>query len=179
MLTISNTALVLVDVQGKLARLMDNHESLVMNLRKLLQGAQALGLPILWLEQNPAGLGPTIPELTELLQGQEPFAKMSFSCCGDEKFLTALKATGRRQVLLAGIEAHVCIYLTAMDLLKLGFEVEIVADAVSSRVAANRELALRKMERLGAGLTCVEMALFELLGRAEGPAFKTMLKVIK
>lgn len=179
MLTMSNTVLVLVDVQDKLARLMDQHENLVTNLRKLVQGVQVLGLPILWLEQNPAGLGPTIPELAELLAAQKPIAKLSFSCCGDENFLAALRATGRRQVLLAGIEAHVCIYQTAVDLLKLGYEVEVVADAVSSRASANRELALRKLDQLGVHSTCVEMALFELLGRAVGLEFKAMLKIIR
>jgi nicotinamidase-related amidase len=179
MLTTNNTLLALVDVQGRLAQLMDGKEALFQNLRKLVQGAQVLGLPILWLEQNPAGLGPTIPELAELLQVQKPIAKFSFSCCGDGDFMTALRATGRRQVLLAGIEAHVCIYQTAADLLSSGYEVEVVTDGVSSRTAANRELALGKMQQLGARLTSVEMALFELLGKAEGPAFKAMLKIVK
>lgn len=179
MLTKDNTVLVLVDVQGKLAQLMDGKEALFQNLRKLVQGVQLLGLPIVWLEQNPAGLGPTIPELAELLQEQKPIAKLSFSCCGDEAFMAALRATGRKQVLLAGIETHVCIYQTAADLVRLGCEVEVVADGVSSRTAANRELALRKMQQLGARLTSVEMALFELLGKADGPAFKAMLKIVK
>ena len=179
MLTTDNSVLVLVDVQGKLAQLMDGKEALIQNLRKLVQGVQVLDLPIVWLEQNPAGLGPTIPELAEWLQGQKPIAKYSFSCCGEEGFMAALGATGRKQVLLAGIEAHVCIYQTAADLVKLGLEVEVVADGVSSRTAANRELALRKMQQLGARLTSVEMALFELLGKAEGPAFKAMLKIVK
>lgn len=179
MLTTNNTVLVLVDVQGKLAQLMDGKEALFQNLRKLVQGSQVLGLPIIWLEQNPTGLGPTIPELAELLHAQQPIAKFSFSCCGDDGFMAALRATGRKQVLLAGIETHVCIYQTAADLLNRGYEVEVVADGVSSRTAANRDLALGKMQQLGARLTSVEMALFELLGKAEGPAFKAMLKIVK
>lgn len=179
MLKTDDTVLVLVDVQGKLAQLMDGKEALYQNLRKLVQGFQVLGLPILWVEQNAAGLGPTIPELAELLVGQTPLAKFSFSCCGEADFMEKLRATGRRQVLIAGIEAHVCIYQTATELLKLGYEVEVVADGVSSRTAANRELALHKMPQLGARLTSVEMALFELLGKAEGPAFKAMLKIVK
>jgi nicotinamidase-related amidase len=179
MLTTNNTALVLVDVQGKLARLMDGKEALFQNLRKLVQGAHVLQLPILWLEQNPAGLGPTIPELAELLQGETPIPKLSFSGCGAEGFLVKLRATGRRQVLVAGIEAHVCVYQTAADLLKLGYEVEVVADAVSSRSVENKRIALEKIQRLGARLTSVEMALFEMLGKAEGPAFKEMLQIVK
>lgn len=179
MLTTDNTLLVLVDVQGKLAQLMDGREALFENLQKLVQGVQVLGLPFIWLEQNPAGLGPTIPELAGLLQGQKPIAKFSFSCCGNEAFVAALQATERKQVLLAGIETHVCIYQTAADLLNSGYEVEVVADGVSSRTAQNRQLALQKMQQLGARLTSTEMALFELLGRAEGPVFKAMLKIVK
>jgi hypothetical protein len=96
MLTTDNSVLVLVDVQGKLAQLMDGKEVLFQNLRKLVRGVQVLELPIVWLEQNPAGLGPTIPELAELLQGQKPIAKLSFSCCGNEQFMVSLRATGRK-----------------------------------------------------------------------------------
>jgi nicotinamidase-related amidase len=179
MLNRDDALLILVDVQGKLARLMDNHQGLFQNLRKLVQGAQVLGLPILWVEQNPAGLGPTIPELAELLRDQKPIPKLSFSCCRETAFLTALGATGRHQVLLAGIEAHVCVYQTAADLLRRGYEVEVVADAVSSRLAENKRIALEKVQQLGARLTCVEMALFELLGKAEGPAFRALLQIVK
>lgn len=179
MLKTDNTVLVLVDVQGKLAQLMDDKEALFQDLRKLVQGAQILGLPILWVEQSPAGLGPTIPELAALLPGQTPVAKSTFSCCADEGFMARLRGTGRRQVLLAGIEAHVCIYQTAAELVQLGYEVEVVADAVSSRTAQNKQLALQKVQQLGARLTSVEMALFELLGKAEGPAFKSLLKIVK
>jgi nicotinamidase-related amidase len=179
MLKTDNTVLVLVDVQGKLAQLMDGKEALFQNLRKLVQGVQVLSLPIVWVEQNPAGLGPTIPELAELLQGQTPVAKFSFSCCGDAVFLEKLRAAGRKQVLIAGIEAHVCIYQTAAALLQLGYEVEVVADAVSSRTAENKQIALAKLQQIGARLTGVEMALFELLRKAEGPAFKAIVKIVK
>lgn len=179
MLKTDSTGLVLVDVQGRLAQLMDGKDALFQNLRKLVQGAQVLGLPIVWVEQNPAGLGPTIPELAELLHGQTPIAKFSFSCCADAGFMAALRDTRRKQVLLAGIEAHVCIYQTAAELLALGYEVEVVADGVSSRTAENKRLALEKVQQLGARLTSVEMALFELLGKAEGPGFKAMLQVVK
>jgi hypothetical protein len=179
MLKTDNTVLVLVDVQGKLAQLMEGKAALFQNLRKLVQGVQVLGLPIVWAEQNPAGLGPTIPELAELLEGQTPIAKFSFSCCGDAAFLERLRATGRKQVLLAGIEAHVCIYQTAVELLQLGYEVEVVADAVSSRTAENKQIALAKLQQIGACLTSVEMALFEMLGKAEGPAFKAIVKIVK
>lgn len=179
MLTIEKTALVLIDVQGKLAQLMHHKEALFKQLQITIQAMQALGVPILWLEQYPAGLGPTLPELVALLPAQRPIAKMSFSCCGNSEFMQALKTTGRTKVLLTGIEAHVCVYQTARDLLAAGFEVEVVADCVSSRSAENRQIGLDKMRAAGAGITCVETALFELLRTAEAPKFKEVVKLLK
>ena len=135
MMKSEKTALIVVDVQGKLAQLMYGKQALFENLRKIIQGIQALGIPILWAEQKPEGLGPTIPEVAELLTGIAPIGKSSFSCCRSERFLQALKAVNRAQLLIAGIEAHVCVYQTAMDLVDLGYEVEVVTDAVSSLVS--------------------------------------------
>jgi hypothetical protein len=179
MLNFNNTILVIVDVQGKLAQIMHEKDALFLNLQKLVRGAQILEVPILWCEQNPAGLGPTIPEVATLLSSQKPIAKMSFSCCGNAEFLQALSASGRKQVLLAGIEAHVCIYLTAADLWAAGYEVEVVADAVSSRSLENKQVALDKIRDLHAAITCTETALFELMRTAESPKFKEVVKVLK
>ncbi len=179
MLSTDRAILAVVDVQGKLAQLMHEKESLFRNLQILIRAAQILRLPILWMEQNPAGLGPTIPEIATLLAGQQPMPKMSFSGCGDPEILRILKVSGRTQVLLAGIEAHVCIYLTGADLLAQGYTVEVIADAVSSRTAANKQIGLAKLGSLGAGISCTESALFELLGRAEGSQFKEVLKLLK
>ncbi|NKB65838.1 MAG: isochorismatase family protein [Candidatus Latescibacteria bacterium] len=179
MLQARNTALVLIDIQGKLATLMHQREELYRQLQILVQGAQALELPIFWLEQYPEGLGPTIPELSQLLVGQKPLAKRCFSAWGQSQFQLQLRASGRRQVLLAGIETHICVYQTARDLLAQGFRVEVVADAVSSRSAANKQLGLNKMQGLGAVPTSVETALFELLGQAGDPVFKTIAKLVK
>ena len=125
MLKAERTALIVVDVQGKLAQLMYEKQTLFENLRKVIKGIQVLGLPILWVEQNPKGLGPTIPEVAELLPCSEPISKLSFSCCRNERFVQALKAADRNQVLIVGIEAHVCVYQTAVDLVDSGYEVEI------------------------------------------------------
>lgn len=179
MLSPDNTCLVVVDVQGKLAQLMHQKEALFRNLQIIIKGAQSLGLPILWCEQNPAGLGPTIPEVANLLSGQQPIAKMSFSCAGNAQFMQALRATNRPQVLLAGIEAHVCIYLTAADLVAAGFEVQVIADAVSSRSSDNKQIGLTRVSSLPAGVTCTETALFELLRTAEAPKFKEVVKLFK
>jgi len=179
MLAQENTVLILVDVQGKLANVMHQKEALFENLRKLIQGVQALDIPIVWAEQNPKGLGPTIPEVRELLPDNEPISKMSFSCCGERRFMRSLRALNRRQVLVAGIEAHVCVYQTVAGLVGLGYEVEVVADAVSSRTAENKQIALQKARDIGASLTSTETALFELLRAAEGETFKKILKIVK
>jgi nicotinamidase-related amidase len=179
MLTPENTALVVIDVQGRLASLMHEREALVRNLRILIQGARILELPIFWLEQYPKGLGPTVPEIAELLSGQEPLAKMSFSACGQEEFMKRLNACDRRRFLLAGIEAHVCVYQTARDLLGLERAVEIVIDAISSRTEANKKVGVQKMLRAGAELTSVETALFELMRTAEASRFKEVAKLVR
>ena len=179
MLSKDRAILMLIDVQGNLARAMHERESLFRQLQILVRGARILELPMIWLEQNPQGLGPTIPELAQLLPDQKPLPKMSFSAMGCPEAVQALRASGRRQVLLAGIEAHVCVYLTAVDLLARGYEVETVADAVSSRSAENKRIGLNKIAALGGGVTCTETVLFEFLGRAEGPAFKAILQLLK
>ncbi len=179
MLSRDQTVLVLVDVQTKLVQAMRDPEALLKNLERIIRGAQILELPILWCEQYPAGLGPTVPEVADLLAGQTPIAKMSFSCWGHERFREALIATGRRQVLLAGIEAHVCIYLTAAELAAAGYEVQVIADAVSSRTAENRQIGLERVRAIPAGVTGTETALFELLGRAGGDPFKEIIKLLK
>ena len=179
MLAVENTALVVIDVQGKLSRLMYEKEKLFENLQKIITGARILEIPVVLTEQNPEGLGSTIPEVADLLPDVQPISKFSFSCCGEKSFVRELEALKRKQVLIAGIESHVCVYQTAMDLLGAGYEVQIVADAVSSRTAENRELGLEKMKSEGARLTGAEMALFELLRVAEGAKFKELLKVVK
>jgi hypothetical protein len=177
MLTRENTLLIVVDIQGNLARVMDEQTFLIENNLKLIRGMHVLGIPILITEQNP--LGATIPEIADLLPGVHAIAKDSFSCCAEEKFISAVKAINRKQILITGIEAHVCVYQTAMDLLAMGYEVQVAADAVSSRTALNREIGIRKLTDSGAILTSVEMALFELLKTAADPKAKDLFKIIK
>lgn len=179
MLSLKNTAVILVDVQEKLSRVMYQREELLQNLQKLIKGSRVLGVPILWVEQNPEGLGPTVSEIADLLTDRQPIRKLSFSCCGSHQFVQALKKLKCKQILITGIETHVCVHQTAMDLLSLGYEVQIVADAVSSRTPENRQIGLEKMRNAGSTLTSTEMALFELLRVAEGPKFKEILKIVK
>jgi hypothetical protein len=168
-----------VDVQGKLAQSMHNKKDLFENLKKMVKGAQVLGVPILWAEQNPDGLGPTMPEIAELLTNQSPVSKLSFSCCGSEQFLKDLAAVNRKNILIVGIEAHVCVYQTAADLVNLNYDVQVVADAVASRTAENKQIGLEKSKDAGASLTSTETALFELLKEAKGDKFKEIINLVK
>jgi nicotinamidase-related amidase len=179
MLTSDKSVLVVIDMQGKLAQSMYRKELLFENVEKIIKGAQVLGIPMLLTEQNPKGLGPTIPEVSDLMPNVRRIPKLSFSCCGDELFLKELSALQRCQVLLTGIEAHVCLYQTTVDLVASGYEVHVVADAVSSRTAENRDIGLQKMKDAGASMTSVETVLFELLRVAEGYRFKEILNIVK
>ncbi|MCL6417511.1 isochorismatase family protein [Aestuariirhabdus sp. Z084] len=179
MLHPDNSALLFIDVQGKLAQQMPQAEQLFHRLEQLLRGALTLGLPIIWMEQNPEGLGGTLPRFVGLLEGRSPLVKQSFSGWAEPGIRAAIVASGAQQLLLCGIEAHVCVYQSASDLLAAGYEVQVVADAVASRDPNNRQLALDRLVGDGAQLTSVEMALFELLGGADNPAFPALLSVIK
>jgi len=178
MLEPKQTALVVIDVQEKLYRLMHQKEALLDKLQRMIRGAKAIGLPVVWAEQYPEGMGPTLPELAELIDGR-PIPKKTFSLMAHPPLAEAFAATGADELLLVGIETHVCVYQTARDLLARGKKVEVVADCVSSRTASDRQLGLDRIAQEGGKLTSMEMALFELLGKAEGPAFKEVLQIVK
>jgi len=179
MLATDNTALIIIDVQEKLFRAMLHKEVLAENLQKIIKGAQVLDIPLLVTEQNPNALGPTIPELKDLLPHVQPISKLSFSCCGEQKFLNKLSAQNCKHILLAGIEAHICVYQTALELIDKGYEVQVLADCVSSRTEENKRLGLEKIKEAGGSVTSVEIALFELLRVAEGGTFKEISKIVK
>ena len=179
MLEIKNCCLVVVDVQGKLAQLMYEKEKLFSNITVLIKSAKILDIPILWCQQVPKALGETVNEIKELLAGNEPINKSAFSCYGDKVFRQRLKQTGKKQIILCGIETHVCVYQTAMNLLDDEFDVTLVTDAVSSRTIENKALAIEKLNAEGVSLSSTEMALFELLKDAKHPNFKEIAKLIK
>lgn len=179
MLQTDECVLVIVDVQGKLAQLMTDRDALFKNLSTLVDGVKLFDIPVIWVEQLPEKLGPSIPEIVERLPGQTPIAKSSFGCGGDEVFRATLTETGRKHVLLCGIESHVCVYQTARQLLVDGYEVTAIADAISSRTDDNRQLGLHRMEQAGSLLSSVEMCLFELQQKAEGERFRQFVKLFK
>lgn len=179
MLVPEDTLLVVIDVQEKLVAAMHEKDAVVTGNAKMVQGAKILGIPIVFTEQNPKGLGPTVSPVAENLGGIPPITKLSFSSCGEPGFMKAVEAFKRKQVLITGIECHVCVYQTAADLVSRGYEVQVVADAVSSRTPENKAVGLERCKLSGATITSVETALFELLKVAEGDRFKQMLKVVK
>jgi nicotinamidase-related amidase len=171
----SRAALVVVDVQEGFRRAIPDFDRIAAAAATLARGAEAMELPILVTEQYPKGLGATVPEVAAALpEGTEPLAKTVFSAAAADGF----DLGGREQAIVCGIETHVCVNQTVLDLLDRGVEVHVAADAVGSRSAANRELGLAKAERAGAWLTSVETALFELLGAAGSERFKAVQKLI-
>lgn len=168
-------ALVVIDVQEGFRKAVPGFEQIAKATAALVKGAEAVGVPIVVTEQYPKGLGTTAPEITEHLpQGLAPIEKVCFSAPEADGFDLA----GRDQALVCGIEAHVCVSQTTLDLLDDGVEVHVARDAVGSRFDENREVGLAKVERAGAVITSVETALFELVGRAGTDEFKRVQKVV-
>lgn len=178
MLNKNNTGLIVVDVQGKLADIMHQSEAMQEQLKRLIQGANILELPIVWMEQLPDKLGKTKADIAKLIKA-EPLPKSTFSGWQTPTIKQAIEQAGCQHWLVTGIEAHVCVYQTVADLLANGLHTHLVVDAISSRTQSNKELAISKMQQLGSQLTSVEMALFELQQIAEGATFKELIQIIK
>ena len=179
MLDLKRTVLVIIDVQGKLAQIMHDRDTLFNNLHILVSGVKLLNIPIIWMEQVPDKLGSTIPEIKDVLIDQKPIIKDVFSCMKNEEFNNQIKRINPNDIILAGIESHVCVYQTAMDLLEKKYNVHIVADAISSRISENKELGIERMILEGAMQTSVEMLLFEIQGEAKGDRFRQISKLVK
>jgi nicotinamidase-related amidase len=170
-----HAALVVVDVQEAFRPAVIDFDRVAANIAVLVQGAGILGMPIVATEQYPKGLGKTVPEVAEHLDGVEPLEKVCFSATAADGF----DLGDRDQALVCGIESHVCVSQTAHGLLDRGLEVHVARDAVSSRTEENLELGLHKMESSGAIVTSVETALFELLGAAGSDEFKQVQGLVK
>ena len=179
MISSDSAVTVIVDVQEKLIPHIWEKEKIIRNIQTLIKGMEILNVPILLTEQYPEGLGKSIPQIRNLLSDVSPINKMSFDCSANKNFMDRVNGLKRKQILLCGIEAHVCIYQTAIGLKDAGYEVQVVADSVSSRTQENKEIALQRMRDSGIGITSVETVLFELLKTAEGKEFKEILKLVK
>jgi nicotinamidase-related amidase len=172
-------ALVVVDIQDRLLPAIHEKERVVANTIRLIKGAAIMGLPILVTEQYRKGIGATAPEVAAAVPGFAPMEKMTFSSCGAEGFVAALETKSIRDVILCGIEAHVCVTQTCLDLLARGFQPFIAADAISSRTPENHRAGVERMRGAGAVIASTEMVLFELLGRAGTDEFKQVLPLVK
>jgi nicotinamidase-related amidase len=179
MITPKETLLLVIDIQEKLAPAVFHSDRVIKNTGKLIRACKLLGVPVVHTEQYPKGLGRTVDELGVLIRDEPPFEKLSFSCCGNNEFMKRLRALGRNDILVVGMETHVCVYQTCVELLEFGYNVHLVTDAVSSRSEENRTLGIRCIERAGAAPTSTEMAIFELLRIAEGDTFKAISKIVK
>jgi nicotinamidase-related amidase len=178
----SRTILLIIDVQERLLPVIDDHANVELNIVRLVRGTHLLGIPSVVTEQYVKGLGPTVEPVRRALEetsGYHPIEKDCFSAQGSPDFAHQLQSTGRTQVVLCGVETHVCVYQTASDLLAAGYEVSLVADAVSSRTARNREIAIRRRAGDGVRLTTTEMALFEICTRSGTDEFRAISRLVK
>jgi nicotinamidase-related amidase len=176
----NDTCLVVIDVQERLFPHINEHNDLEKNLNTLILGIKELEIPIIVTEQYTKGLGFTLDSIKESLSDDyKPLEKKAFSCCGDDDFLAALRMLNKKNVLLSGIETHVCVLQTAIDLREKGFNVGIVADCASSRKLTDKEYALERMKQEGVYITSKESILFELLKESGTPTFKAISKLVK
>lgn len=175
-----NALAVVVDVQERLFPHIDEHTELAVAIEKFIQGMQILNLPIIVTEQYVKGLGRTLPQLqTALSDYYSPMEKITFSCCGEQEFIDSLENLGRRQILLVGIESHICILQTALDLRERNYRPIIIEDCVSSRKPNDKRIAIERMRRSGCIITSLESALFELCTVAGTDTFKKISQLVK
>jgi nicotinamidase-related amidase len=171
--------LIVIDLQEKLLPAIWEKDRLLQNALLLIRAAGVLSLPLFVTEQYPKGLGRTVPEVAEALGGCSALPKTAFSACGAENFVVSLRAKNVSDVILCGMESHVCVMQTCLDLLTQGFSVFVASDAVSSRTPENFRIGLGRMQHAGATIVSAEMAIFELLGQAGTEEFKKILPLLK
>jgi nicotinamidase-related amidase len=179
LLTTDKTALLIIDIQERIIRVINEYESVVENTIKLIKGFKALGLPIYYTEQYPKGLGTTVESIQNELEGNKAIQKLSFSCSGAGDLFNDLKMNGISQVVACGVESHVCVQQTVLDLIANDFQVNLAADAVSSRRVQDYEISLSRMRQYGADVTTAEAILFELLNVCGTDIFKQISKIVK
>lgn len=173
------SALLIIDIQERILPVIKNHQLVVENTLKLIKGFNVLSLPIYYTEQYPKGLGPTVVSITQELGDLKPFDKMSFSCSGAGNLFQEFNSKNLSQIVVCGIESHVCVQQTVLDLIENNLQVNLAADAVSSRKEIDYKMALDRMRNHGAEVTSTESILFELLNVCGTPQFKEISKIVK
>lgn len=174
-----DAVLVLIDIQERLASVMPRRDSVVSTAALLARAAEVLGMPVIVTRQHPSGLGPTVAELLFAEDGNGPVDKSVFDCSREPAFSERLRETARHQVVLAGMEAHICVTQTAISLTRAGHDVHVVADAVCSRRDEDRTVALARLRAAGVTVTVAESVLYEALGEAGAPGFRDVLALVK
>ena len=174
-----NSALLVIDVQEKILPVIDGHENVVENILKLINGFKTLKVPIYYTEQYPKGLGHTESRIKSALNDVKPIEKMSFSCYGAGNLFEELEKKNIHNVVVCGVESHVCVMQTVLDLIEEEYEVFVAADAVSSRRRFDYEIAVRRMDKNGAEITLTESILFEMLNVCGTDEFRTISKLVK
>jgi len=174
-----DVVLVVIDIQDRLAAVMERRDEVVGVASRLARVAQLIGAPVIETRQYPKGLGGTVPELAEVLETATVVDKTCFCCASEPGFVEALQATGRRQVAIVGMETHICVSQTALALLDGGYRVHVVADGVCSRFARDYEIALARLRAEGAVVTTSESVMYEAVGRAGTDEFKALLGIVK
>jgi len=177
-LTREESVLMVIDIQERLAAVMERRQQVVRNAQILISVAQRLGIPIIVTEQYPKGLGKTVKELSDMLGDFHAFEKLSFSAYTPE-VASELAKLGRKKVMICGMETHVCVFQTVRELLRAGYQPFVVGDAVCSRAQDNHQNGLDLMDRMGAVITNTETVIFDLLKVAGTPEFKELSKLVK
>ncbi|OGI21092.1 MAG: hypothetical protein A2287_06020 [Candidatus Melainabacteria bacterium RIFOXYA12_FULL_32_12] len=180
LLNIDTTALLIIDIQEKLLKAQFEQEKIIKNVSILAETAKILDIPVIISEQYPQGLGFTIKEIKEKLpENTDFFEKTSFNCCLESGFTDQIHRINRKQILICGMEAHICVHQTVHSLISLGYDVHIIQDAVTSRKQSEYEYGLKRMISYGAIPNCTEMAIFELIKCAKHPQFKSIQNLVK
>lgn len=178
-LTKENTALVVVDVQEKLLPYVIGKDEVLGNIQMLIKFAHIMDIPVILTEHYPKGLGVTVPEIKEVLSEYEPNEKVIFSCYGSLGFKEKLKELGVKRLMIAGIESHICVQQTTLDAINSGYEVHVISDAISSRTQRNLDIGIEKMRQFNAVISSTEMAMYEIMERADTKEFKEVLELVK
>lgn len=179
LLQAENSQLIVIDVQERLSAAMHGADGMIRNCGLLIDAAKVLDMPITISEQYPQGLGPTVPVLAEKAKGVEALAKVEFSLMRNDRISEALRANAKPQLVLGGIEAHVCVLQTAMEAKAAGYEVFVAADATASRREASKETGMQRLLAAGVNVITTEMAIFEWIGSASSPNFKALSKLVR
>jgi len=174
-----NTGLLVVDVQDKLMGVMDRKQRVVDNVLKLLHLSKIFDLPVILTEQYPKWLGPTLPEIGKSLPAIEPISKLHFNCCDVDAFRNRLESEGLENIIITGVESHICVFQTCLSLLERGHKVHVPQDAVDSRTEENWRVGLGLMNKAGAYITSTEAIIYQILKKAGTKEFKEMLKLVK